>query len=98
MAYDVVAILACDGSPTCGSSLSSYCEDWGGRPKEVPRILVNKPGIFIEELAAEVADRHLKLPFIYGLAMDARDKSNEQIIQEFRDFIDNRLAREKGTR
>ncbi|TWH47918.1 CD3072 family TudS-related putative desulfidase [Sporomusa sp. KB1] len=94
--YEVVAVLTCDGSPSCGSSLSSYCEDWGGRPKEVPRTLVNKPGIFIEELTAEVADRRLTLPFIYGLAMDDRERSNEQIIKEFREFIDSKLAQVTG--
>ncbi len=92
VAYEVVAILTCDGSPTCGINKSSYCEDWGGRPKEVPRVLVDKPGIFIEELQAEVAERQLKLPIIYGLAMDDREKTNEQILEEFSDFIGNRLV------
>lgn len=90
--YEVVAILTCDGSPTCGSSMSSYCDDWGGRPKEVPRILVAKPGIFIEELQAEVAERQLKLPYIYGLAMDDRDRTNDEILEEFRDFIHSRRS------
>lgn len=94
VSYNVVAILTCDGSPTCGSSMSSYCEDWGGRPKEVPRKLIDRAGIFIEEMKQEVADRQLELPFIYGLAMDDRDKTNEQIINDFSSFM-SKISLEK---
>lgn len=90
--YDVVAILTCDGSPTCGSTMSSYCEDWGGRPKEVPRTLINKPGVYMEELTREILERQLQVPYIYGLAMDDRDQSNEHILEDFRIFIETLLA------
>lgn len=85
--YNVVAILTCDGSPSCGITISSYCEDWGGRPKEVPRCLVNKPGIFMEELIKLAEDRNISMPPIYGLAMDDRDRTNEQILDEFSAYI-----------
>lgn len=80
---EVTAILTCDGSPSCGITKSSYCEDWGGRPKEVPRHLVDQPGIYMEELCALLERRGLPRPEIYGLMMDDRDKSNEEILQEF---------------
>nr|WP_092071533.1 CD3072 family TudS-related putative desulfidase [Dendrosporobacter quercicolus]NSL49326.1 DUF523 domain-containing protein [Dendrosporobacter quercicolus DSM 1736]SDM27404.1 Predicted secreted protein [Dendrosporobacter quercicolus] len=90
--YDVVAILTCDGSPTCGSTMSSYCEDWGGRPKEVPRTLVDQPGIYMEELKKEIMERQLPVPFIYGLAMDDRNRTNDQILAAFSEFMENMLA------
>ena len=30
--YKVVAILSCDGSPTCGVTITSYDKNWGGSP------------------------------------------------------------------
>lgn len=91
MGYNVVGILVCDGSPTCGLTLSSYCEDWGGRPKEIPRELVEKPGIYTEELVKEFEERNIPLPKMYGLTMDDREKTNEQIIEEFEVFIRDNL-------
>lgn len=88
--YEVTAILTCDGSPSCGITKSSFCEDWGGRPKEVPRVLVDKPGIFMEELLGELADRGLEAPPVYGLMMDDREKSTDDILQEFDDYIRHR--------
>lgn len=90
--YEVTAILTCDGSPSCGITKSSYCEDWGGRPKEIPRVLVDKPGIYMEELMAEFRDRGLEMPDIYGLMMDDREKTNETILSEFDDYIRTKLA------
>ncbi|MGI6423665.1 MAG: CD3072 family TudS-related putative desulfidase [Tepidanaerobacteraceae bacterium] len=91
MGYKTIAILTCDGSPTCGITLSSYCEDWGGRPKEIPRSLVEKPGIYTEELIKEIQSRGIKMPPIYGLTMDDRDKSKEELLEEFDKFIKNEL-------
>ncbi len=85
--YKVSAILTCDGSPSCGITCSSYCPDWGGRPKEIPRELVDKPGVFIEELLKEFKARKMKVPEIYGLAMDNHDKTNEEILDEFREYV-----------
>ncbi len=90
--YEVTAILTCDGSPSCGITKSSYCEDWGGRPKEVSRVLVDKPGIYMEELMAVFGDRGLKLPDIYGLMMDDREKTNETILEELNDYIRTKLG------
>lgn len=85
--YQVPAILTCDGSPSCGITKSSYCEDWGGRPKAVERILVSQPGVFIEELTAVLEERHLKCPQIYGLPMDDHEISTEQIAEDFLRFL-----------
>ena len=87
--YQTVAILTCDGSPSCGITISSYCEDWGGRPKDVKRHLVNKPGVFMEELIDLAEKRKITLPPIYGLAMDDRDKTNEEIFNDFSMYIES---------
>ncbi len=87
--YEVSAILTCDGSPSCGINYSSYCEDWGGRPKEISRSLVKKPGIFMEEFIDLIKSRGLKTPPIYGLAMDDREKSNEEILLDFQHYIES---------
>jgi predicted secreted protein len=80
--YSVTAVLSCDGSPTCGVTLSSYCENWGGRPKEIPRTLVEKPGVYIEEMTDEFTARGLNAPPFLGLCMDDRDKTNSQCLDE----------------
>lgn len=82
--YENVGILTCDGSPSCGILKSSYCEDWGGKPKAVGRILVDKPGVFMEELLSEIESRGIKVPRVYGLAMDDHDQSNEKILEDFK--------------
>ena len=92
--YEVVALLTCDGSPSCGINISSYCENWGGRPKEIPRELVNKPGVFMEELILEAETRQIELPAIFGLAMDNRDVSNEKILMDFNNFMIERFGEE----
>lgn len=50
--YKTVAILCSNGSPTCGVTLTSSSEDWGGRPKEVDNdaALIEGSGVYIEEL------------------------------------------------
>ncbi|GAB1476333.1 DUF523 domain-containing protein [Bacillota bacterium] len=90
--YDVVALLTCDGSPSCGITISSYCEEWGGRPKEIPRKLVEKPGIFMEELMSESKERQVELPPIFGLAMDNRDIPNEKILEDFNKFMQEKFG------
>lgn len=89
--YEVTAILTCDGSPSCGITKSSYCEDWGGRPKEVDRGLIDQPGIYMEELISELRSRDIDLPEIYGLMMDDRTKTNEEILQEFTHWLHGKM-------
>lgn len=90
--YQVLGILTCDGSPSCGITKSSYSEDWGGKPKAIPRVLVDKPGIFMEELMALIESRGLKLPEIYGLPMDNYEKTTEEIIKEFKNWAKEKIA------
>lgn len=87
--YQVVGILTCDGSPSCGITKSSYCENWGGRPKAVPRTLADKPGIFMEELLSLIKERNIALPPVYGLPMDDYEKTNEEIILDFKEYVKN---------
>ena len=88
--YDVVAVLVCDGSPTCGLTKSSYYENGGGHPAEPVRSLRPQPGIYTEELLKAIEARGLPVPPMYGLLMDDREKTNEQIIAEFDEFIRTR--------
>ena len=81
--YKIIAILTCDGSPSCGITESSYCEDWGGRPKDIPRSLVNKKGIFMEEFLKLLEEKKLPIPYVYGLKMDVLTQSNTKIFRDF---------------
>jgi predicted secreted protein len=93
MGYESVAILVCDGSPTCGYTLSSHYDNGGGRPTEVIRSFEQRPGVYTEELIKEVQERGIPMPQIYGLPMDDREKTNEQIIAEFDRFIADKLGK-----
>lgn len=90
--YDVVAVLVCDGSPTCGVTVHSHYENGGRHPAEPERSLREGPGVYTEELLAAVAARGLEMPPVYGLKMDDRDKTNQQILAEFDAFIRARLS------
>ena len=90
--YDVVAVLACDGSPTCGVSVHSHYENGGGHPAEPERSLREGPGVYTQELLSAVEARGLAMPPVYGLKMDDRDKTNQQILDEFDAFIRERLS------
>lgn len=90
--YDVVAVLVCDGSPTCGVTVSSYYENGGGHPAEPERSLREQPGVYTEELLKAIQERGVPVPPIYGLKMDDREKTNQQIIAEFDAFIKSRLS------
>lgn len=87
--YEVAGILTCDGSPSCGITKSSYCEDWGGRPKAIPRTLVDLPGIYMEELLALLKERGIQIPPVYGLPMDDYEKSTQEILDDFRAYAKN---------
>ncbi len=89
--YKVLAILVCDGSPTCGLTLSSHYENGGGHPEEPVRSLLPRPGIYTEELQKAIQERGIPEPPMYGLLMDDREKSNEEILEEFEQFIRSRL-------
>lgn len=56
------------------------------------RSLRRQPGIYTEELLKAIEARGLPAPPMYGLLMDDREKTNEQIIAEFDAFIRTRLG------
>ena len=87
--YQTVAVLSCDGSPTCGVSITSYDENWGGCPNALVYndAIVEGEGVFIEELKAEITERGLKMPPFYGLSLDDESVDMEKILADFRAFI-----------
>lgn len=94
--YKTVAVLGCNGSPTCGVTLTSFSEDWGGKPKalDFESTLVEGAGVFMEELKKEIETRGLKVPPFYGLNLDEESKSLEDIIKEFREFLAEQIVEE----
>ena len=87
--YETVAILSCDGSPTCGVTLTSWNEEWGGSPVDLDynKALVEGSGVYIEELRKEIESRGLRLPEFYGLALDDGSADMEQILADYEAFI-----------
>lgn len=90
--YDILAVLVCDGSPTCGLTVSSHYENGGGHPEEPVRSLKERPGIYTEELLKAIEERGIPMPTMYGLKMDDKEKTNEQILAEFDEFIQNQIS------
>ena len=89
--YKVVAILSCDGSPTCGVTITSYDKNWGGSPVELSYndVIIQGKGVYIEELEKAIEARGLQLPPFYGLALDDESVDLDKIIADFRDFIES---------
>ena len=87
--YKTVAILSCDGSPTCGVTLTSWDDNWGGPPADLDynKALVEGSGVYIEELKKEIESRGLKKPPFYGLALDDESADMDKIISDFEVFI-----------
>ncbi len=87
--YQTVAVLACDGSPTCGVSITSWDENWGGSPVEFDynNAIIEGSGVFIEELKKEIEERGLKMPPFYGLALDDESADMNKILSDFDAFI-----------
>lgn len=89
--YEVIGIVGCDGSPTCGVNFTNHYANGGGRPKPVDRSLLRDSGIFIDELKEALNARGITMPAFYGLGMDIYSKSNEELLDDFRSFIYDRL-------
>jgi len=87
--YKTVAVLSCDGSPTCGVTLTSWDENWGGCPAELSYndALLEGEGVYIEELKQEIQERGLTVPPFYGLALDDETADMDNILSDFEDFI-----------
>jgi predicted secreted protein len=87
--YETVAVLCCDGSPTCGVDFTSWDEQWGGSPVELDynQAIIEGSGVYIEELKKEIEDRGVKIPPFYGLALDDESVDMEKILGDFDRFI-----------
>ena len=87
--YQTVAVLCCDGSPTCGVTITSYDKNWGGSPVELSYndAIIQGKGVYIEELEAAIKARGLEVPPFYGLALDDESVDLPKIIADFREFI-----------
>ncbi|MCI9597176.1 MAG: DUF523 domain-containing protein [Firmicutes bacterium] len=89
--YEVVAVLGCDGSPTCGVSITAWDERWGGSPVDLNfnDAIVEGQGVYIEELRKAIEARDLKVPPFYGLALDDESADMDKIIRDFRAFVES---------
>jgi predicted secreted protein len=87
--YNTVGILSCDGSPTCGVSITSWDKNWGGSPVELDynAAIIEGEGVYIEELKKAITDRGLEMPPLYGLALDDETADMDKIIGDFSEFI-----------
>ena len=93
MGYKTVAVLSCNGSPSCGVTLTSFSEDWGGPPVTLDYgdALVEGTGVLIEEIQKEITSRGIKMPPFYGLNLDEPSKPFEKILSEFEEYIKDLL-------
>ena len=87
--YRTVGVLSCDGSPTCGVTITSYDENWGGSPVDLEYndAIIEGQGVYIEELEKAIRDRGLTVPPFYGLALDDESVDMEKILSDFEEFI-----------
>lgn len=87
--YKTVGILTCDGSPTCGVTITSWDERWGGAPAELEYndAIIEGEGVYIEELKKAIVDRGLEVPPIYGLAIDDESVDMDKILADYEEFI-----------
>ncbi|MEI7578996.1 MAG: CD3072 family TudS-related putative desulfidase [bacterium] len=88
--YETVLILSCNGSPTCGVTLTSHGKDWGGETAKLKYndTLVAGSGVYIEELTREIKARKLGMPLLYGLDLDDESKTTQEILAEFEKYIE----------
>jgi predicted secreted protein len=88
--YQTVAVLSCDGSPTCGVSITSWNNEWGGSPVDMDygAALIEGEGVYIEELKKEIEARGMPMPPFYGLALDDESADMDKIIGDFKVFIE----------
>lgn len=89
--YKVVGVLGCDGSPTCGVSITAWDDRWGGSPVELAfnDAILEGEGVYIEELKAAIEARGLDLPPFYGLALDDESADMDKIIADFKEFLNS---------
>ena len=86
----MLTIAVCDDE---SSQRDLICQmlrsDLERRPSLAAKIRTFSSG---QELLSAVEARGLAMPPVYGLKMDDRDKTNQQILDEFDAFIRERLS------
>ncbi|MDD4366592.1 MAG: 2-thiouracil desulfurase family protein [Eubacteriales bacterium] len=87
--YRTVAVLGCDGSPTCGVAITCWDKRWGGSPVDLDfnKAITEGSGVYMEELKKEIEARGFDIPPFYGLALDDESADMDRIITDFREFI-----------
>jgi predicted secreted protein len=91
---DEVILIGLDGSPSSGVRFTSSKPQWGGRPNraEDDWDIVEKPGIWIEELEAELARRGLPKVPATGWALDMGRFDEAGSRRDLEEFLDDREA------
>lgn len=79
--YTIKALIAIDGSPSCGYNLTCSSTIWGGEfinkestdEKINDLKIINKPGVFMEEIDKMLTEKNIKLSIV------AIDEENEAL-------------------
>lgn len=87
-----VILIGLDGSPSTGVRFTSSKPDWGGRPNrpEDDWEIVPRPGIWIEELQAELARRGVPPLPATGWALDMGRFDEAGARRDLEQFLDSR--------
>lgn len=97
---DEVILIGLDGSPSTGVRFTSSQPAWGGRPNrpEDDWRILPRPGIWIEELQAELARRGLPRLPATGWALDMGRFDEAGSRRDLEHFLDSRdeVARAPG--
>jgi predicted secreted protein len=93
---DEVILIGLDGSPSTGVRFTSSKPDWGGRPNrpEDDWEIQPRPGVWIEELEAELARRGLPPLPATGWALDMGRFDEAGARRDLEQFLDSRETRE----
>ena len=97
-AGDEVILIGLDGSPSTGVRFTSSAPDWGGRPNrpEDDWQILPRPGIWIEELQAELARRGLPPLPATGWALDMGRFDEAGSRRDLEEFLDRRARAGAG--
>jgi predicted secreted protein len=91
---DEVILIGLDGSPSSGVRFTSSKPEWGGRPNrpEDDWEIVPRPGIWIEELQAELKRRGLPAVPATGWALDMGRFDESGSRRDLEQFLDDRAS------
>jgi predicted secreted protein len=89
---DEVILIGLDGSPSTGVRFTSSQPEWGGRPNRPQDDwqIVSRPGVWIEELQAELSRRGLPPIPATGWALDMGRFDEAGSRQDLEQFLDSR--------